>query len=154
MGAQTLFATHLRELTEIRHPRAANYSMQVEDDGREVVFLKRVEPGAADQSYGVHVAALAGVPDAVVARARELLQELRGASGASADGGRGGGAPRAAETDAEGESSAPAYRQGGLFSAHELVGRAVAALDVDATTPLAALQLLARWQRELRRDGQ
>ena len=154
VGAQTLFATHLRELTEIRHPRAANYSMQVEDDGREVVFLKRVEPGAADQSYGVHVAALAGVPDAVVARARELLQELRGASGASADGGRGGGAPRAAETDAEGESSAPAYRQGGLFSAHELVGRAVAALDVDATTPLAALQLLARWQRELRRDGQ
>ena len=155
VGAQTLFATHLRELTEIRHPRAANYSMQVEDDGREVVFLKRVEPGAADQSYGVHVAALAGVPDAVVARARELLQELRGAprgwSGAAVRGDRW---PGGSEADAEEEGAAFEYRQGGLFSPHELVGRAVAALDVDATTPLAALQLLARWQREIRRDEQ
>ena len=137
--AQTLFATHLRELTEIRHPHAANYSMQVQDDGREVVFLKRVEPGAADQSYGVHVAALAGVPDAVVARARELLQELSTTSaGAAASGGSGGSPP------------ASAYRQGALFSTHELVSREIAALDLDATTPLAALQLLARWQREIR----
>ena len=138
--APTLFATHLRELTEIRHPHAANYSMQVEDDGREVVFLKRVERGAADQSYGVHVAALAGVPDSVVARARVLLRELPAATSST---------PAA---DAPDEASAPAYRQGALFSAHELVGRAVAGLDVDATTPLAALQMLARWQRELRGD--
>lgn len=154
VGAQTLFATHLRELTEIRHPRAANYSLQVDDDGLEVVFLKRVEPGAADQSYGVHVAALAGVPDTVVARARELLEESHGASGASGAGGRSAVAPRAPETDSAGEIAAPVYRQRGLFSAHELVGRAVAALDVDATTPMAALQMLARWQRELRQDEQ
>jgi DNA mismatch repair protein MutS len=148
--AHTLFATHLRELTEIHHPHAANYSLQVEDEGREVVFLKRVEPGAADQSYGVHVAALAGVPGAVVTRARELLGELSGAQegasmafGMPAVGGAGG------ERDAAGQQD-PAYSQGVLFSPHELVGRAVAALDVDATTPLAALQLLARWQRELR----
>ena len=145
--AQTLFATHLRELTEIRHPHAANYSMQVEDDGGEVVFLKRVAAGAADQSYGVHVAALAGVPDAVVARARELLREPASASGAAA-----AGAARGSDREAESEPPAPAFRQGALFSAHELVGRAVAALDVDATTPLDALQLLARWQRELRAD--
>ena len=80
VGAQTLFATHLREVTQLTHPHAANYSMQVVDDGREVVFLKRVAAGAADQSYGVHVAALAGVPDAVVARARELLVELHAAA--------------------------------------------------------------------------
>jgi DNA mismatch repair protein MutS len=148
--AQTLFATHLRELTEIQHPHAANYSLQVEDEGREVVFLKRVEPGAADQSYGVHVAALAGVPGTVVTRARELLGELSGsvdgtpaAHGVPTAGGAGG------DRDAAGQPD-PAYRQGALFSPHELVGRAVAALDVDATTPLAALQLLARWQRELR----
>ena len=154
VGAQTLFATHLRELTEIRHPRAANYSLQVDDDGLEVVFLKRVEPGAADQSYGVHVAALAGVPDTVVARARELLQESHGASGAAGDGGRSAVAPPAPETDSAGGIAAPVYRQRGLFSAHELVGRAVAALDVDATTPMAALQMLARWQRELRQEEQ
>ena len=140
--AQTLFATHLRELTEIRHPHAANYSMQVEDESGEVVFLKRVEPGAADQSYGVHVAALAGVPDAVVTRARELLPEPSAATG--------GAAPRGSVPDPEAVPSSPEYRQGALFSPHELVGRAVAALDVDATTPLDALQLLARWQRELR----
>ncbi len=151
--AQTLFATHLRELTEIRHPHAANYSMQVEDDGGEVVFLKRVAAGAADQSYGVHVAALAGVPDAVVARARELLHEPAAASGAAAAAGAPDAvAARGSDPEAEPEPPAVGYRQGALFSPHELVGRAVAALDVDATTPLDALRLLARWQRELRRD--
>ena len=148
--AQTLFATHLRELTEIEHPHAANFSMQVEDEGREVVFLKRVEPGAADQSYGVHVAALAGVPGAVVARARELLSELRGAM-TEAPAAYRAPAPGGAGIDRHGaDQHDSAYRQGALFSPHELVGRAVAAVDVEATTPLAALQLLARWQRELR----
>ena len=154
--AQTLFATHLRELTQIRHPAAANFAMQVVEDDREVVFLKRVTAGAADQSYGVHVAALAGVPEAVVTRARELLQELEPAAGAThSSGAAGGGAPHPAGADAPAPGeAAPAvtYRQGGLFSAHELVGRALAAVDVDATTPLAALELLARWQRELRRS--
>ena len=150
VGAQTLFATHLREVTQLGHPHAANYSMQVVDDGREVVFLKRVAAGAADQSYGVHVAALAGVPGAVVARARELLVALNAAAPPSPDPPPGqrpvdrAGAPPPTD-DPPGD-----YRQPGLFSPHEMVGRAVAALDVEATTPLAALQLLARWQRELR----
>ena len=128
--------------------------MQVEDDGGEVVFLKRVEPGAADQSYGVHVAALAGVPEAVVARARVLLDELSTPVGGAARAGAADSYP-AYRSPAEAPAAAdgPGFRQGDLFSPHELVGRAVAALDVDATTPLAALQLLAQWQRELRRDG-
>ena len=147
--AQTLFATHLRELTQLRHPGAANFAMQIVEEDQEVVFLKRVCAGAADQSYGIHVAALAGVPEAVVVRARELLQELdAGASPAP------GAAPHPSGGDQPGPpaaaSPAEAYRQGDLFSAYELVGRAVAALDVDATTPLAALELLARWQRDLR----
>ena len=153
VGALTLFATHLRELTQLRHPRAANFAMRVVEEDQQVVFLKRVSAGAADQSYGVHVAALAGVPEPVVARARELLQAPEASAPASpapdpeprqADSGPPrGGAGLPAET----------YRQADLFSAHELVGRAVAAVDVDATTPLAALELLARWQRELRRSG-
>ena len=151
--AQTLFATHLRELTEIRHPHAANYSLQVEDDGGEVVFLKRVQPGAADQSYGVHVAALAGVPDAVVARARALLREPGAIpGGAPGDGAPGAPAPRGTTSGGEVGRPVAGYRQGALFPPHELIGRAVAALDVDATTPLEALQLLARWQRELHGD--
>ena len=154
VGAQTLFATHLRELTEIRHPHAANFSMQVEDDGGEVVFLKRVEPGAADQSYGVHVAALAGVPEAVVARARVLLDELSTPVGGAARAGAADSSPAyRSPAEAQAVADGPGFRQGVLFSPHELVGRAVAALDVDATTPLSALQLLAQWQRELRGEG-
>ena len=148
--AQTLFATHLRELTQIQHPAAANCAMQVVEDDQEVVFLKRVTAGASAQSYGVHVAALAGVPEAVVTRARELLQEPEPAGDPPPP------APSMAGADpAATRPAAPAaYRQGDLFSAHELVGRAVAAVDVDATTPLAALELLVRWQRELRRSEQ
>ena len=141
--AQTLFATHLRELAQLRHPGAANFAMQVVEEDQEVVFLKRVAAGAADRSYGVHVAALAGVPQAVVARARELLQQLEPGAGAPA-------ALPAAPPAAPEPAAAEQYRQQDLFSAYETVGRAVAAVEVEATTPLQALELLARWQRELR----
>ncbi len=144
--AQTLFATHLRELAQLRHPGAANFAMQVVEEDQEVVFLKRVAAGAADRSYGVHVAALAGVPQAVVARARELLQQMEPGAGA-------GAAPPAAPAAAPEPAAAASYRQQDLFSAYELVGRAVAAVDVEATTPLQALELLARWQGELRGSG-
>ena len=141
------------KLTQLRHPRAANFAMRVVEEDQQVVFLKRVSAGAADQSYGVHVAALAGVPEPVVARARELLQapEARAPASPAPD-----PEPRQADSGPpRGGAGLPAetYRQADLFSAHELVGRAVAAVDVDATTPLAALELLARWQRELRRSG-
>ena len=140
VGAQTLFATHLRELTRLTHPRAANWTMQVVERDHEVVFLKRVGPGSADQSYGVHVAALAGVPPAVVQRARALLHEMGAAQSAPA-------APAAPPP----ERQAPAaYAQPDLFSPHELIGRAVAAVDVESTTPLEALDLLVRWQHDLR----
>ena len=151
--AFTLFATHLRELTQLRHPRAANFAMRVVEEDQQVVFLKRVSAGAAAQSYGVHVAALAGVPEPVVVRARELLRALEsGAPAMTAPGAE----PRPADSGPARIDAGPppaSYRQADLFSAHELVGRAVAAVDVDATTPLGALELLARWQRELRGSG-
>ena len=147
--ALTLFATHLRELTQLRHPRAANFAMRVVEEDQQVVFLKRVSEGAADQSYGIHVAALAGVPEPVVVRAREMLRALEPNGAANPD-----PEPRpASPAPVEAQSPAESYRQVDLFSAHELVAREVAAVDVDATTPLAALELLARWQRELRRSG-
>ena len=149
--ALTLFATHLRELTKLRHPRAANFAMRVVEEDQQVVFLKRVSEGAADQSYGIHVAALAGVPEPVVVRAREMLRALEQNGAATRVPDPESGPAESASSDAE--SPAASYRQVDLFSAHELVGREVAAVDVDATTPLAALELLARWQRELRRSG-
>ena len=84
--ALTLFATHLRELTQLRHPRAANFAMRVVEEDQQVVFLKRVSEGAADQSYGVHVAALAGVPEPVVVRAREMLRGAGSGPGAATGG--------------------------------------------------------------------
>ena len=76
-----IFATHFHELTQLakRLPRLVNLTMKVADHAGEVVFLHEVAPGAADRSYGVHVAQLAGLPPTVVARAHEILAELEAA---------------------------------------------------------------------------
>lgn len=78
LGCKTLFATHYHELTELEHilPHVRNYNVTVAEEGDEVVFLHRVMPGGADQSYGIHVARLAGVPKSVVNRANEILKQL------------------------------------------------------------------------------
>ncbi len=78
LNCRTLFATHYHELTELPNvlPRSRNYNVAVSEQGEEVVFLHKVVPGGADQSYGVHVAQLAGLPRPVVERARELLRQL------------------------------------------------------------------------------
>jgi len=78
VGCRTLFATHYHELTALadRLPRVANHRVDVLEEGADVRFLHRVVPGGADRSYGIHVAALAGLPTPVVARARQVLEEL------------------------------------------------------------------------------
>ena len=75
---QTLFATHYHELTALarQRPRVRNYSVAVAEWNDEIVFLRRIVAGPANRSYGVEVARLAGVPGAVVERARELLATL------------------------------------------------------------------------------
>ncbi|HXM71641.1 MAG TPA: DNA mismatch repair protein MutS [Candidatus Dormibacteraeota bacterium] len=78
LGCRTLFATHYHELTALaeRLPRVSNQRVEVLEDGETVRFLHRVVPGGADRSYGIHVAALAGLPSGVIARARQVLGEL------------------------------------------------------------------------------
>jgi DNA mismatch repair protein MutS len=78
LGCRTLFATHYHELTALseRLPRVRNQRVEVLEDGDAVRFLHRVVPGGADRSYGIHVAALAGLPSGVIARARQVLAEL------------------------------------------------------------------------------
>ncbi|MEX2238318.1 MAG: DNA mismatch repair protein MutS [Dehalococcoidia bacterium] len=75
---RTLFATHYHELTELAGalPRVRNYHVAVSEDGDDVVFLHRILPGRADRSYGIHVARLAGLPDSLLRRARDILAEL------------------------------------------------------------------------------
>ena len=78
LGCRTLFATHYHELTALaeRLPRVRNQRVEVLEEGEAVRFLHRVVPGGADRSYGIHVAALAGLPSSVIARARQVLAEL------------------------------------------------------------------------------
>jgi DNA mismatch repair protein MutS len=78
LGCRTLFATHYHELTALaeRLTRVRNQRVEVLEEGEAVRFLHRVVPGGADRSYGIHVAALAGLPSGVIARARQVLAEL------------------------------------------------------------------------------
>ena len=77
-GAKTLFATHYHELTELegKIPGVNNYCIAVKEKGDDIVFLRKIVKGGADKSYGIQVAKLAGVPDSVIARAKELVEEL------------------------------------------------------------------------------
>jgi DNA mismatch repair protein MutS len=127
---RTLFATHYQELVALASvlPRVENRSVAVVEEGGEVVFLHRIVAGGADRSYGVHVAALAGLPRAVVSRARELLRELEAAVPAAGVG------PAALE-------AAPV--QGSLLTPPaDALLEELAALEPDVLTPLEALQRL------------
>ena len=84
-GPKTLFATHYHHLNELeeRLPRVKNYRIAVKEDGEHIIFLRRIIRGGTDRSFGIQVARLAGLPPAVIARARELLdifsrERLRG----------------------------------------------------------------------------
>ncbi len=133
----TLFATHYHELTELAEllPRVVNRTMAVKEWQEKIVFLRRVVPGSADKSYGLHVARLAGLPPEVVARAETVLANLEAKEYDPT------GRPRLAEgARFERERAA----QLPLFTpAEEIVGRLLREVDVDRLTPLAALNLVA-----------
>ncbi len=83
LGAKTLFATHYHELStmEEKLPNVKNYNIAVKKRGEQMIFLRKIVPGAADASYGIEVAKLAGIPNAVISRAREILEELEAENG-------------------------------------------------------------------------
>jgi len=78
LGAKTLFATHYHELSSLEDklPNVKNYSIAVKKRGEQMIFLRKIVPGATDDSYGIEVAKLAGIPNPVIRRAREILEEL------------------------------------------------------------------------------
>jgi len=139
--ARTLFATHYHELTGAVAdlPGAANAHVAVREDGDAVVFLHRVVPGATDRSYGVAVAQLAGVPAAVIQRARALLQRLQAGGFAAAS--------AAAASAAAAEAPGPAEADPASSARRALLQR-LAAVDPLRLTPLQALDLLAVLQAE------
>jgi DNA mismatch repair protein MutS len=146
--ARTLFATHFHELTGIRHEAVSNMSMDVRDADGEIVFLKRVREGPSSNSYGIHVARLAGLPLETIELAERLLKEGNEAP-APADAAEPHDTPEALQ--AQGRTSPPPQAQ--LFSAEEIVARQITGLQIDLMTPMEALALLARLQRELAGGG-
>jgi DNA mismatch repair protein MutS len=159
---RTLFATHYHELTQLANalPRLENVHVLVKEWEGHVVFLHRIADGAADRSYGIHVAQLAGLPAAVIGRAQEVLAELeRERTVEHLDGGakhdesvamdRVADAPRTARPTkpADGVPAAGATAQLGLFGTSHPVLEQLRGLDPESMTPMAALQLLAEWKR-------
>ena len=145
-SALVLFATHYHELTEIAlvKPAVVNATMAVKETGGTVLFLRKVIPGTADRSYGIHVAELAGLPAAVTARAREILQNLEKQELDVK------GAPVLARR--QGESAGEGQML--LFTAQEeLVLEKLREMDVNRLTPIAGLSLLASLQERLKGSG-
>jgi DNA mismatch repair protein MutS len=139
LRAKTLFATHYHELTDLadRLPHVTNMNVAVAEQGDSIAFLRKIVPGAADRSYGVHVAQLAGLPRPVVTRAQEILADLE-ASGAAG--------PR---RSALGQ---PMLFQLPLFSTEDPIIAELKALDVNNLNPLAALNKLYELQQRARKD--
>nr|WP_325213941.1 DNA mismatch repair protein MutS [uncultured Oscillibacter sp.] len=139
LGAKTLFATHYHELTELENslPGTVNCNIAVKARGEEIVFLRKILPGGADRSYGIEVAKLAGLPDKVLQRARQVLEELETANGVRY------AAPR---REAEQVSL-------GSMSEGEVLD-ALRRCQPDTLTPIEAMGLLYELKRKLARgDG-
>ncbi|GIW17534.1 MAG: hypothetical protein KatS3mg064_0691 [Tepidiforma sp.] len=133
-AALTLFATHYHELTALEGvlPRVRNAHVAVHEEGGEVVFEHRVVPGAADRSYGIHVARLAGLPRAVISRAEHLLSEFEAQR-------QPGTVPPAPPANGRGS---PGAFQPALFATSSPIEEELAGLDVDGMTPIEAIQKL------------
>ncbi len=136
IGAKVIFATHYHELTQLGDllDGVKNMNVSVREVGDDIVFLRRLMDGGADRSYGIQVARLAGLPDGVVARARELLEELEGTHTSGGEGLGRHGVHRPG-------SEAPLDQLSMFRVEHPLVRR-LRALDPDNLTPKEALTLL------------
>ena len=140
LGAKTIFATHYHELTQLTEElaHARNFNVAVREVGDEIVFLHRLEPGGADRSYGIHVGRLAGLPAPVVARAWQVLQLLEAGH-------------HVARQPAPLPPDAAQLALFGPSEPHPLLVE-LERLDVNALSPLEALNRLAAWKQRLE-DG-
>ncbi len=136
LGAKTLFATHYHELStmEDKLPNVKNYNIAVKKRGDQMIFLRKIVPGATDDSYGIEVAKLAGIPNMVISRAREILAELESEGRAPA-------------------KSAPAQESEDQVSMLDLTGQqiiaALSALTVETLTPIEAMNELYKLKKLL-----
>jgi DNA mismatch repair protein MutS len=138
--AKTLFATHYFELTELaeRLSGVKNYHVSVKETGGGIVFLRKVDPGAADRSYGIEVAKLAGLPNEVVERAREVLAEHENAEQRVTD-----------QLASDHSQPRPAAQLTIFTPLSQPVLEKLREVDLNRLTPLEALNLLAELKKEI-----
>jgi DNA mismatch repair protein MutS len=143
-GARTLFATHYHELVEVAQilPRIRCMNVAVTEETGKVVFLRKIVPGGADKSYGIHVAQLAGIPRPVIHRAQEILEELERKGDAKA------------RRKAMRDLTMPAAWQMTLLAAepHPLIEE-LKALAIEELTPIEAISKLYELQQRAKREG-
>ncbi|MGH9555120.1 MAG: DNA mismatch repair protein MutS [Terriglobales bacterium] len=140
--ARTLFATHYHELTELAEHLSGvkNYHVSVKESAGGIVFLRKVEPGAADRSYGIEVAKLAGLPQEVIGRAREVLAEHESAEQRLGD-----------QLTAGEDANAPVARQLTIFTPlSQSVLERLRDTNLDQLSPLEALKLLYELKKEVK----
>jgi DNA mismatch repair protein MutS len=135
LGARTIFATHYHELTEVANilPRVRNYNVAVTEQGGKVIFLRKIVPGGADRSYGIHVAQLAGLPGSVIHRAEEVLRQLEGRGDK--------------EARREAMRQVVVVQQLPLFGASDRVTEELKRIRVEELTPLEAITKLYELKR-------
>ena len=134
LGAKTLFATHYHELASIENqlPNVKNYNIAVKKRGDQMIFLRKIVPGATDDSFGIEVAKLAGIPNAVISRAREILEELETGAGKTA--------PVVTVAEPEDQMSMLDLRS-------QQVCAALEAITVETLTPIEAMNELYRLKK-------
>lgn len=139
LGAKTLFATHYHELVELANllPRINNCNVAVTEESGKVVFLRKIIPGGADRSYGIHVAQLAGLPKSVIHRAQEVMQGLEN-----------GSAEKDKQHTRRGIPKPPPTEQIPLFGTKPPLIDEIENLDIDSMTPLEAITKLYEFQRK------
>ena len=152
IGAKTLFATHYHELTELegKLEGVQNYCIAVKEDGEDIVFLRKIVKGGADRSYGIQVARLAGVPDEVLVRAREIADLLE-AKDANSNLSK---LTDLSEKDLKGGTEA--MTQLSIFDTMETINQTDAILfelrdiNLSNVTPMDAMNLVYKWQNKLK----
>ena len=142
IGCKTFFATHYHELSRMEHPRLKMLCMDVLEQNGSVVFLRKVKEGVTENSYGIHVAKLAGIPQNVIDRANVILSHIQALAADN---------PIILDDiKKELPASQPAAPVSpGLFSDEEIIISEILSTDTDNLTPLNALQIIARWKKAL-----
>ena len=151
VGAKTLFATHYHELTELEDkvPGVKNYCISVKEQGDDVIFLRRIVRGGADKSFGIHVAALAGLPQEVLDRSREILKRLE-----AADINRQRAKANADKTAANLKDQTAEVQMNFMDTVpYAALLDEIRQLDITTTTPIDALYLLNRLKQRMEKSG-